>query len=141
MVSNFLGHEGRTVRVSCVSMGNPHAVVFVEALSDDLVRALGPAIEGHPAFPNRTNVEFVRIEDRTSLGVRVWERGAGETLACGTGACAAAVAAVLTHRADRAVTVHLPGGPLEIEWDRNGRVYMTGPARFVFEGVYRPEDY
>ena len=124
-----------------VSMGNPHAVVFVDDLEFDLA-ALGSRFEHHPRFPNRTNTEFVVPESRTRLRMRVWERGSGETLACGTGACAAAVAGVLTGRSERSVTVNLLGGDLEIEWSAaDDHVYMTGPATYVFAGTYRyPEE-
>jgi diaminopimelate epimerase len=127
--------EGSEVRVTAVSMGNPHAIVWVPDVEAAPVDTLGPLIETHPAFPNRTNVEFVQVcdgEDR--LLVRVWERGVGETLACGTGACAATVAAVRACRAGRVVTVELPGGRLTCAWSPDGRVYMTGPAEEVFSG-------
>ena len=119
--------------VSCVSMGNPHCVTFVDELNDSSVLGLGPRIERHPAFPNRTNVEFVNVISPRELVVRVWERGSGETLACGTGACAALVAGVLTDRCERQATVRLPGGVLSLEWAEQG-VYMTGPATEVFSG-------
>lgn len=124
-------------RVTCVSMGNPHGVIFVDdAGAVDLAR-LGPQIERHRAFPSRVNVEFVEVRDPATLRMRVWERGSGITRACGTGACASAVAAALTGRAGRKVTVHVDGGPLEIEWADDGHVYLTGPAEEVFTGVYR----
>jgi diaminopimelate epimerase len=127
--------DGREVRVTCVSMGNPHAIVWVPDVDTAPVETLGPRIEVHPAFPKRTNVEFVQaIEDEDRIRVRVWERGVGETLACGTGACAATVAAVLACRAGRVVTVELPGGELTCSWSPDGRVYMTGPAEEVFSG-------
>ena len=120
-----------------VSMGNPHAVFFVEKPTDELVLELGPQIETDPRFPRRTNVEFVRVISRAELEMRVWERGTGETLACGTGACAAAVAAILNGKTDRAVTIHLLGGDLFIEWNESdGHVMMTGPAREVFSGEW-----
>lgn len=128
-----LGDE--TFRLTCVSMGNPHAVLFVDDVEQAPVRALGPRIEMHDFFPNRTNVEFVQVSGRGALKMRVWERGSGETWACGTGACAAAVAAVLTDRADRDVTVELQGGDLRIAWRKSDdRVIMTGPATEVFQG-------
>ena len=119
-----------------VSMGNPHAVVFVDNLDFDLA-AVGTRWEHHPRFPQRTNTEFVVPLTRDRLRMRVWERGSGETLACGTGACAAAVAAVVTGRADRRVTLHLRGGDLEIHWSPDdNHVYMTGPASYVFDGTF-----
>jgi diaminopimelate epimerase len=127
--------DGREVRVTCVSMGNPHAIVWVPDVETAPVETLGPRIEVHPAFPKKTNVEFVQtFEGEDRIRVRVWERGVGETLACGTGACAAAVAAVLACRAGRVVTVELPGGELTCAWSPDGRVYMTGPAEEVFAG-------
>lgn len=118
-----------------VGMGNPHAVFFVENAASVPVEQLGPAVEHHSRFPKRTNVEFVQVEDRTTIRVRVWERGAGVTLACGTGACASAVAALATGRARGPVRVRLPGGDLEIAWAGPGApVFMTGPAVEVFSG-------
>jgi len=125
---------GRSVRVTCVSMGNPHAVAFVDSPSDELVLGLGPQIERDPHFPRRTNVEFVQVVSPREVRVRVWERGTGETMACGTGACAVVVAGALTGRTERRVVVHLPGGDLEPEWASDGSVYLTGPAEEVFEG-------
>jgi diaminopimelate epimerase len=125
------------LEVTCVSMGNPHCVTFVDALTDDLVLGLGPQIENHPAFPRRTNAEFVRVNSPTDVSVRVWERGSGETLACGTGACAVAVAGVLTGRTQRSITAHLRGGDLRLEWsEKDNHVYMTGPAVEVFSGEW-----
>jgi diaminopimelate epimerase len=119
-----------------VSMGNPHAVVFVDNFDFDLA-AVGTRWEHHPRFPQRTNTEFVVPLSRDRLRMRVWERGSGETLACGTGACAAAVAAVVTGRASRRVTLHLRGGDLEIHWSPDdNHVYMTGPASYVFDGTF-----
>lgn len=126
------------VEAACLSMGNPHAVLFVDDPAAAPVATLGPVIEHHALFPKRTNVEFVRVESPGHIRMRVWERGSGETLACGTGACAAAVAARLVAGADGSVTVSLPGGELAIEWagssDRVEPVFMTGPATKVFEG-------
>jgi len=119
-----------------VSMGNPHAVVFVEDLSQIDLPLLGPEIENHPHFPNRTNVEFVKVLNDKEIEVAVWERGAGETLACGTGACAAAVASNLAGKTGRRVLVQLPGGNLDIEWAEDDHVLMRGPAEKVFEGEY-----
>jgi len=126
--------DGRTWSVTCVSMGNPHCVVFVDDVAGLPLETLGPHFERHPFFPRRVNTEFVKVEDRRRLTMRVWERGAGETMACGTGACAVAVAAARTGRSERQVTVTLPGGPLEIDWRPDDRVLMTGDAVAVFEG-------
>lgn len=128
---------GRELRFTCVSMGNPHAVTFVDQDPDTFpVRELGPLVENHPVFPRRTNVEFIQVLGPEELKMRVWERGAGETLACGTGACASVVAAARTGRASRRAVVHLAGGDLRIEWGDDNHVYMTGPAVTVFEGEY-----
>lgn len=127
--------DGETVRVSCVSMGNPHAVLFVDDVDSAPVERLGPRIERHPAFPNRVNVEFAAPRSRERIRQRTWERGTGETLACGSGACAVAVVSMLRGVADRAVRIELRGGELEIEWpDDAGPVWMTGPACHVFTG-------
>lgn len=123
-----------TYLVISVSMGNPHCVVFVHELSDDLVHQVGPRIETHPAFPRRVNVEFVTVHSRTEFTQRTWERGSGETQACGTGASAVCVAGVLTGRMERRVVGHLLGGDLELEWIDDGPVMMTGSATTVFEG-------
>ncbi len=130
---------GPKLTVTVVSMGNPHCVVFVDDADSFPVAEVGPRVEHHPAFPQRTNVEFATVIDRRHIRMRVWERGAGETMACGTGACATAVAAALTDRADRAVTVHLTGGDLQVEWADDGHVYMTGPAAEVFQGELSAE--
>ncbi len=126
---------GVQLQANAVSMGNPHVVFFVPELSDELVLGLGPKIEIHPLFPNKVNVEFIKIIDRENLQMRVWERGAGETWACGTGASAAVVAGVLNQLCQRQVTVQLLGGELEIEWAANNHVYKTGPATIVFDGT------
>ncbi len=126
--------DGRRFEVSCLSMGNPHTVIRVAEPTDELVLRFGPKIETHPVFPERTNVEFVQVLSRTKVRSRTWERGTGETLACGTGACATCVACALNRWTDRCVTVHLLGGVLEIEWARDNHVYMTGPAVEVFSG-------
>ena len=124
-------------RVTAVSMGNPHGVIFVPALDGVDVHAAGRLLETHSIWPDRANIEFAEVLDRGHVKMRVWERGSGETMACGTGACATACAAILTGRTDRAVDVSLLGGTLHIRWDENdNHVYMTGPARTVFEGVY-----
>lgn len=125
----------RTLGFSCISMGNPHAVTFVEDVDAFPVETLGPLVEHHPVFPRRTNVEFIQVLGPAELKMRVWERGAGITLACGTGACASLVAAARTGRSSRNATVHLPGGDLLIEWSDDNHVYMTGPAVEVFQGT------
>ncbi len=126
---------GLSLQYSAVSMGNPHCLVFWEDFSTlDLTR-LGPAIENHPLFPKKTNVEFIRVDSTVEITLKVWLRGAGPTLACWTGACAAVVASVLNGLTERAVTVHLPGGDLQIEWNEDNHVYMTGPAVYTFRGV------
>ena len=136
IVAQSLYVAGKEYKVTCVSMGNPHCVIFM----DEDVRALdltkiGPDFEHHPAFPKRTNTEFVNVIDETHLRMRVWERGSGETLACGTGTCATVVAAVLNRLTKDAVDVELLGGSLHIEWDREANlVYMTGPATVVYNG-------
>ena len=125
------------LQVTCVSMGNPHCVTFVDQITDECVLGVGPKIEHHAAFPNRVNAEFVEVLSPTELRMRVWERGTGETLACGTGACAVGVAAMLTGRTERSVTIHLLGGDLQIQWlEETGHVRMTGPATEVFRGTY-----
>ncbi len=120
---------------TAVSMGNPHCVIFVKDLERLEFDIVGPAIEKHPLFPRKTNVEFVRVDNQNEITVKVWERGAGPTLACGTGACASVVAAVLEGRTERKVTVHLPGGDLFVEWIEDNRVLMTGPAAYVFRAT------
>ena len=127
--------NGQEYRMTCVSMGNPHAVIFTENVAELPLEKMGPDFEHHVCFPRRTNTEFVEILDRKTVFMRVWERGTGETLACGTGCCATAVACVLNGLTDESVTVKLLGGELLIEWDREENiVYMTGPAVTVFEG-------
>jgi diaminopimelate epimerase len=126
--------QGEAFAFTCVSMGNPHAVAFVPEIADRLVHQVGPRVETDAAFPKRVNVEFVRVNSRTDAHMRVWERGSGETLACGTGACAVAVAGVLTGRLDRKATIHLLGGDLDLEWGPDNHVYKTGPAVEVFSG-------
>ena len=117
-------------------MGNPHCVTFVDEVNDDWVLRVGPQIERHPAFPRRVNAEFIQVVSRDEFLMRVWERGSGETLACGTGACASAVAGVLTGRTNRTVTAHLRGGDLKLEWAASGEVFMTGSATEVFSGEW-----
>lgn len=129
--------DGHRVEVSCVSMGNPHCVVFVPEITDDLVLGLGPKIECDPRFPKRTNVEFVSAVSSSELRQRTWERGSGETWACGTGASAVCVAGVLTGRTDRSVLIHLLGGDLCLRWDaQSSHVFMTGEATEVFSGLW-----
>lgn len=132
---------GKEYRMTCVSMGNPHAVIFMNDVKDMEIEKLGPHFENHERFPRRTNTEFVQVLDQNHVRMRVWERGTGETLACGTGCCATAVACVLNGLTDRHVTVEVLGGKLVIDWDEeSNRVFMTGPAEFVFEGeiAYEP---
>lgn len=133
--------DGREYRMTGVSMGNPHTVVYMEDIRHLEIEKIGPGFENHPCFPDRVNTEFVRVIDRKTVEMRVWERGSGETLACGTGACAVAVASILNGYTDEKVTVKLLGGDLEIFWDQEaGTVYMTGPAAVVFDGeIQLPE--
>lgn len=127
--------DGTEYNMTCVSMGNPHAVVFIDTpVKEFPLEKVGPLFENHPVFPDRTNTEFVRVIDENTIEMRVWERGAGETLACGTGACASAVAAALCGYCSRKVTVRLLGGSLTIDWLEDNHLIMTGPAEFVFEG-------
>lgn len=132
--------EDNLFEITCVSMGNPHAVIFLDDLDRYDLHHIGAIVENHELFPRRTNVEFVEILSPEHLKMRVWERGAGETLACGTGACASLVAAVLNKKANRRATLHLLGGDLQIEWEeKSNHVYMTGGAVTVFEGEW-PDD-
>lgn len=128
----------RTFRITCVSMGNPHCVIYIDHLDDFPVKKYGYAIENHELFPRRINVEFVEVITPDEVRQRTWERGAGETLACGTGAAAVTVAGVLTGRTKGKLLNHLTGGDLEMEWDGEGDVFMTGPAVEVFSGEYIP---
>jgi diaminopimelate epimerase len=135
VVSQALTAGGEAWNVTCVSMGNPHCITFVEDAAAIPLESLGPKFEHHEVFPQRINTEFIQVIRPDYVKMRVWERGAGITLACGTGACASLVAGVLTGQCDRAATVELPGGPLKIEWSAaDNRVYMTGPAELVFTG-------
>jgi diaminopimelate epimerase len=137
VVNQALDVAGQQWAVTCVSMGNPHCVTFVDDVTAIALETVGPQFEHHPVFPQRTNTEFIQVVRSNYLKMRVWERGAGITLACGTGACAALVAGVLTGRVDRQATVELPGGCLEIDWSaQDGHLYMTGPAEQVFAGQY-----
>jgi len=140
VVGRELDVAGRKLSVTCVSMGNPHCVTFVDRLSDDWVLNVGPQIERHPAFPRRANAEFVEVISPGEVRMRVWERGSGETLACGTGASAACVAGVLAGRTQPRILAHLPGGDLELHWADNRHVYLTGPAVEVFSGEWRERD-
>ncbi len=127
--------KNSTFKINCVSMGNPHAVIIVKDIQSVPVKEYGPLIENHNLFPNRTNVEFIQIMNQNNIKMRVWERGAGETMACGTGAAASAVASNMLGLTGRKVTVHLPGGKLLIQWSaKDNNVYMTGPAATVFYG-------
>lgn len=133
--------EGARYQIAAISMGNPHAVLRVEDVDSAPVETLGPLLESHPRFPERVNVGFMQVLNRQEIKLRVFERGAGETLACGTGACAAAVAAMRWGLVDRDITVHLPGGPLRIRWNHDqASVLMTGPTARVFEGTLRIND-
>ncbi len=146
VVSEEIEVNGKIYKMTCVSMGNPHAVVFIDDMigQGDIkdvdiknfdIKAIGPHFENHPRFPERTNTEFVRIVDRNNVQMRVWERGTGETLACGTGCCATTVACVLNGLTDTKVRVKVLGGEILCEWDRQDNVvYMTGPAAVVFDG-------
>ena len=128
---------GQEMRMTCVSMGNPHAVIPVEDADSFDVHGIGPLLENDPLFPNRTNVEFVTVRGRNHLRMRVWERGAGETMACGTGACATLVACVLNGLCERKAILELNGGPLMVEWDpETNHVFQEGPAEFVFDAEY-----
>ncbi|MDO8282348.1 MAG: diaminopimelate epimerase [Thermodesulfovibrionia bacterium] len=136
IIDHPLKLKDKTFRITCVSMGNPHAVIVVKDVDSAPVETIGPEIENHKLFPKRTNVEFIQILNRKNIKMRVWERGAGETMACGTGASAVAVAASLLELADRRVTIHLKGGKLLIDWSKkDNHVYMTGPAVKVFDGA------
>lgn len=128
----------RAFRVTCVSMGNPHCVIYVDDVAGFPVERYGPVIEHHPLFPRRTNVEFVQVIGPGEVRQRTWERGAGETLACGTGSAAVTVAGLLTGRTGQTLLNHLAGGDLEMAWDGEGEVFMTGPAVEVFSGEYQP---
>ena len=137
MISEKIYVDGKEIEVTAVGMGNPHCVVFKNEISDEDILVTGPEIETHEKFPEKTNVEFIKIVDRENIVMRVWERGSGETLACGTGACAATVASFLNGYTGRKVTVHLKGGELFIEYDsETGHIFMTGPANTICEGEF-----
>ena len=138
IIDEPLGHGGLDLLMTAVSMGNPHCVIFVPELDAIDLAQHGPVLEHHPRFPQRVNVEFAQILSSDCIRVKVWERGAGPTLACGTGACATAVAAVITERAGRSVRVELPGGELKVEWkDNQSDVVMTGPASEICRGLWQ----
>ncbi len=140
VVNKEVDVDGMLFRITAVSMGNPHGVLFVNSISDDMVHNIGPRLEDADIWPEKANIEFVTVNNRREMSMRVWERGSGETLACGTGACASVVAAVLNGLTDRKVTVRLRGGDLTVEWsEADGHVYLTGPAVMVAEGVYYPK--
>lgn len=134
VVAETLAVDGKTFEFTAVSMGNPHCVIFLEDWRELDFEHFGPLLENHERFPRKTNVEFVKVEGPEELTMKVWERGAGPTLACGTGACASLVASVLNGKTGRRTTIHLPGGDLFIEWGEDQHVYMTGPATYVFQG-------
>ncbi len=139
VVDRELTVDGQTFSMTCVSMGNPHCVIFVEKATDELVLGIGPKIENDPHFPARVNVEFVEVVSPTEVRQRTWERGSGETLACGTGASAVCVAGVLSGRTERTIVNHLLGGDLELTWnEEDNSVYKTGPATEVFSGMWNP---
>lgn len=129
---------GKTYEMTCVSMGNPHAIVFMDDVKNLDIESVGPYFENHPAFPKRVNTEFVEVIDSKTVNMRVWERGSAETWACGTGACATAVACILNGFTEEEITIHLLGGDLKIKWDReSNQVFMTGSATTVFDGVLK----
>jgi len=135
-----LDADGQELRATCVSMGNPHAVIYVDAVQEVALERLGPVLENHPAFPQRVNVHVVQVHHAGEVTLRTWERGSGITLACGTGASAVCVAGVLTGRTQRAILAHLPGGDLTLEWRDDDHVVMTGPAVEVFTGQWPAEN-
>ena len=137
VIDYSLNVDDEIFKITCVSMGNPHCVIFIEDVDNFPVQRFGPIVETYPLFPKKTNVEFVQVLNKRGLKMRVWERGSGETFACGTGACASLVAANLKGIADREAVIHLLGGDLKIEWsEKDNHVYMTGPAVEVFEGTF-----
>lgn len=136
-----LTEKGRNFNFTCVSMGNPHAITIVEKVEGFPLENYGPGLENNPVFPEKANIEWIEVINRNTIKMRVWERGSGETLACGTGACASVVACCLRALTERKVTVQLLGGDLEIEWDKtSNHVFMTGPAKMVFEGEWEGEE-
>lgn len=142
VVSEPILVDGKEYKITCVSMGNPHTVVYMDDIDSLDLEKIGPAFENHVKFPNRINTEFIQIVDRSHLKMRVWERGSGETLACGTGACASAVATIVNGKADRTVDMELKGGHLIIEWNpEDNCVYLTGPAEEVYNGELNDETF
>jgi diaminopimelate epimerase len=140
IVNAPLDISGNTYYITCVSMGNPHCITFVDDAEAVDLTAVGPLIETNTLFPKKTNVEFIEVIDRKNIRMRVWERGAGITLACGTGACASVVAAVLNEKIERSAAVHLAGGTLFVEWNSSdNHVYITGAATEVFAGIYKEQ--
>lgn len=139
VVEEVIEIKGEFLQFTAVSLGNPHCLIFVPSVKDAPVQTVGPLLEHHEFFPQRTNVEFIEVKSSDEILVRVWERGVGETLACGTGACASVVGGVLAGRVNSRVRVNLPGGQLLVEWAPNGHVYLTGPAEEVFRGVLSQE--
>lgn len=136
VVDRRLEAEGQEYRVTCVSMGNPHCVLFVDDVKQFPVESVGPKLEKHSVFPNRANIELIHVISQNEIEMRVWERGSGETWACGTGACASVAACVLNGKTERDVLVHLRGGDLSVRWDETtGHIFMQGPAEFVFDGT------
>ncbi|QGG47970.1 diaminopimelate epimerase [Heliorestis convoluta] len=137
VVEEEIDIQGNPVKITALSMGNPHCLIYVDKVEEAPLTEWGPIVEKHPLFPKKTNVEFVEVVNKNEVRMHVWERGAGPTLACGTGACATIVGSVLHGYTDRKATVHLPGGSLAIEWDeKSNKVFMTGPAVEVFQGTY-----
>src|SRR5262249_20416321 len=134
VISYPINLGGEPLEVTCLSMGNPQSVIFVPELDEIELEELGPLIEHHPVFPDRTNVEFAEVLDRSRLRIRIWERGAGHTMSSGTGSCAAAVAGALNLLTDRVVTVHTEGGDFRVDWREDGNVKLTGPAEVVYQG-------
>lgn len=137
VVSEPIEVDGKEYKMTCVSMGNPHCVVFVDSIDETPVEKLGPLFENHKRFPRKTNTEFVMVKSPSHLRMRVWERGASITLACGTGSCATLVAAVLNGLSENKAEIELDGGTLFVEWEDGGSVYMTGTAEHVFDGEYQ----
>jgi len=134
VIGASLDIDGRAYEVTCLSIGNPHCVIPLEEISEGLTHRLGPRVERHPLFPNRTNVQFVRVADRHTLEIQIWERGAGYTLASGSSASATAAATQTLGLVDSPVTVRMPGGPLRIDLEAGGQVFLTGPVEYVFKG-------
>jgi diaminopimelate epimerase len=139
VVNEPLNINGVEHRVTCLSIGNPHCVIPMKQVSEETARALGPYVENHKMFPNRINMQIVRVIDRTNIDIRIWERGAGYTLASGSSSCAAAAASHRLGFVDHDVTVHMPGGNLQIEIGADGRIHMTGPVEGTFEGSFHAD--